>query len=50
VEHHWLHFTEDSLETFNQNEFLFSLIKADKLHEKTKPFISAITSLRFGED
>lgn len=33
-----------------QSEFLFSFIKADKLHEKTKTFTSAIKTLRFGED
>lgn len=48
-EHHWVHFTKDPLQTFNQNEFLFSLIKADKLHEKVKPFISATKTSRFGE-
>lgn len=50
VERQWIHFTKDRLQTFNQNEFLFSLIKADKLNEKTKPFVSAIKSLRFREE
>lgn len=50
VERHWIHFTKDPLRMFDQNEFLFSFIKADKLHEKAKPFISAIKSLGFGQD
>lgn len=50
MELHWIHFTKDPLQTFNQNEFQFGLVKADKLYEKNKPFISAIKSLRFGED
>lgn len=41
---------QGSLMDIIQSEFLFSFIKADKLHEKTKTFTSAIKSLRFGED
>lgn len=49
MERHWIRFTKDPLQTFNQNEFLFGLIKADKLHVKAKPFVFTIKGSRFGE-